>query len=98
MKMHCHKAVLSAFVSEGTVYNSALVMLYERFEIIQILLLSLLFENSQQKCQRCCAPSWEDAAGGAVTMAAQRMPDLSTTAFLRPEIPYCSALEQTQNV
>lgn len=31
-------------------------------------------------------------------MAAQGMPDLSTIAFLRPEIPYCSALEQTQNV
>lgn len=81
MKMHCHKAVLSAFVSKGTVFNSALVMLYERFEMIQILLLSHLFEHSLQKCQRWCAPSWEDAAGGAVIMAVQRMADLSSIAF-----------------
>lgn len=31
-------------------------------------------------------------------MAAQRMPDLSSIAVLRPKKPYCSALEQTQNV
>lgn len=56
MKIHCHKAVPSAFVSKGTVYYSAwciiLVMLYERLEIIQILLLSLFFEHNQQKYQR----------------------------------------------
>lgn len=101
MKIHCHKAVPSAFVSKGTVYYSAwcviLVMLYERLEIIQILLLSLFFEHNQQKYQRWCA-RWEDATWGAVIMAAQRMPDLSSIAVLRPKKPYCSALEQTQNV
>lgn len=52
MKIPCQKAVLSAFVSEGAVYYSALVILYERFEMIQILLLGLCFEHSVNKSVR----------------------------------------------
>lgn len=52
MKIHCHKAVLSAFVSEGAVYFSALVMLYGRFEMIKILLLGLCFQHSVNKSVR----------------------------------------------
>lgn len=86
MKIHCHRAVLSAFVSKGTVYYSTLLMLYERFETIQILLLSLFFEHNLQKCQRWCAP-WENATGGAGVRAAQRMADLSSITVLRPKKP-----------
>lgn len=71
------QALLGAFVSEGAVYYSALVMLNGRFEMIQTFLLGLSCEHSVNKSIRSDVYTTRKILQEeAVISAVQRMADL----------------------
>lgn len=88
LKIHCHKHCLVLLSARElciiTGYYSALLMLCEKFEMIQTFLLGLCFEHSVNKSVRSDVhTTGKTLQEEAVITAVQRMADLSPVAFLR---------------
>lgn len=78
------QALLGTFVSKRMVYYFVLVMLYDKFEMIQTFLLGLCFEHCVNKGVRSDVHmTGKMLQEEAVITAVQRMADVSFIAFLR---------------